>query len=166
MIEVYTGNGKGKTTAALGLAFRAVGQGLRVCMIQFMKAHKYGEVKASKSLPNFELVQFGRKEFVSKKNPEKIDVELARKGLANAKEIIGSKKYDMVILDEINVAIDFRLIPVEEVIELIKDQSAEIILTGRYADDRIIKIADYVSEIKEIKHPYKKGETARKGIEY
>ena len=166
MIEVYTGNGKGKTTAALGLAFRAVGQGLKVYMIQFMKAHEYGEVKASKSVPNFEIVQFGRKEFVNKKDPEKIDIELAEKGLSHAKEVIRSKKYDMVILDEMNVALDFGLIHLEEVIELIKDQPMEIILTGRCADDRIIEIADYVSEIREVKHPYKKGVQGRKGIEY
>lgn len=170
LIQVYTGDGKGKTTAALGLALRAVGHNLKVYMIQFMKEWPYGEVKAAQRLkPNLTIVQFGRKEFVNKDNPDPKDIELAKKGLKHAEEIIKSGKYDIVILDEINIAVAWNLIPLEEALKVInqKPLHVELILTGRYAPKEFIEIADLVTEFKEIKHPYRlKGITARPGIEY
>lgn len=169
LIQVYTGNGKGKTTAALGLALRAVGHGLKVLMIQFMKGDiNYGEIEASKRLsPNLVIIQSGRDTFVSKTNPDPIDIELAKKGLSLAKEEILSKKYDIVILDEINVAIDYGLIPLSDLLNLIdsKPDSVEIVLTGRNAKLEVIEKADLVTEMIEIKHYYHKGIPARKGIE-
>jgi len=167
-IHVYTGSGKGKTTAALGLGLRAVGAGLKVHMIQFMKGRVYSEIDALKNLPNFTISQFGRDEFVNKEKPEKIDIDLAQKGLAFAKDLIKSGKYDMIILDEINVAVDYKLIKLEEVIDLIKakPEKLELILTGRYAHQEIIKISDLVTEMLEIKHPFQKGINCRKGIDF
>jgi len=168
-IQVYTGNGKGKTTAAIGQAIRAIGHGLNVIIIQFMKGEiNYGEVIMAKELRNFTIEQWGRKEFVSKKNPLQIDIQLAQKALKRAKEVIMNKQYDIVVLDEINVAIDYNLIEEEEVITLLKTKpkEVEIILTGRGATPRIIEIADMVSEVKEVKHHYQKGVKAREGIEY
>ncbi len=169
LIQVYTGNGKGKTTAALGLALRAVGHGLKVLMIQFMKGEiNYGEIEASKRLsPNLVIIQSGRDKFVSKTNPDSIDIELAKKGLSLAKEEILSQKYDIVILDEINVAIDYGLIPLSDLLNLIdsKPDSVEIVLTGRNAKLEVIEKADLVTEMIEIKHYYHKGIPARKGIE-
>jgi cob(I)alamin adenosyltransferase len=167
-IHVYTGNGKGKTTAAIGLGVRAVGDGLKVCMVQFMKGRRYSEIDALSHLPHFTVTQFGRDEFVSKEKPEQIDVDLAQKGLIHAKEIIKKAAYDVVILDEINVAVDYHLISVKDVLALLdeKPEKMELILTGRYASPEIIKRADLVSEILEIKHPYQKGITSRKGIDW
>ena len=168
LIQVYTGNGKGKTTASLGLALRACGHGYKVAMIQFMKKNEsYGEVQASKFLPGFSLYQFGRNVFVKRK-PDQIDIELAKEGLAFAKEMMEKKEYDILILDEINVAMDYGLLNEEEVIELLdaKPENIELILTGRYAKDSVIKKADLVTEMKEIKHPYQKGIKAREGIEF
>lgn len=167
LVQVYTGNGKGKTTAALGLAMRAAGHGFKVYMIQFMKGQiNYGELKTAEVIPEFEIKQFGRPEFVSKENPDPEDIKLARKGLAYAKKIISSKKYDIVILDEINVAVDFNLIKEEDVITLIKEKpkTVELVLTGRKCPREVVKIADYVTEMLEIKHPFIEGTMARKGI--
>lgn len=167
LVQVYTGNGKGKTTAALGLAVRATGHGFKVYMIQFMKGRiNYGELETAKSIPNFEIKQFGRPEFVSKENPDPQDIKFAQKGFEHAKSIIFSQKYDIVILDEINVAMDFKLIPVEDVVTLIqrRPKTVELILTGRNCPREIVKIADYVTEMLEIKHPYAEGTLARKGI--
>jgi cob(I)alamin adenosyltransferase len=168
LIHVYTGNGKGKTTAAIGLGVRAAGDGLRVLLIQFMKGRRYSELDALTQLKNFTVAQFGRDEFVSKEKPAQVDIELAQKGLAYAKEIIHLHTYDVVILDEINVAIDYQLIALEEVLQLLKEKpdSLELVLTGRYASPEIIKNADIVSEILEIKHPYQKGVLSRKGIDW
>jgi cob(I)alamin adenosyltransferase len=168
LIHVYTGDGKGKTTAAIGLGVRATGEGLKVIMIQFMKGRRYSELDALVHLPNFTVVQFGRDEFVSKKKPEQIDIDLARKGFAHAKEVIKKGEYDVVILDEINVAVDYTLLSVQDVIRLIEDkpEKMELILTGRYASPEVIKRADLVSEILEIKHPYQKGVQSRKGIDW
>jgi len=167
-IHVYTGNGKGKTTAAIGLGIRATGEGLKVVMIQFMKGRKYSELDALQHIKNFTVVQFGRDEFVSKEKPEQVDIDLARKGFAYAKEIIKKGSYDLVILDEINVALDFNLISLKDAIELLenKPKTLELVLTGRYASPEIIKHADMVSEILEIKHPYQKGVQSRKGIDW
>jgi len=167
-IHVYTGSGKGKTTAALGLGLRAAGAGFNVYMIQFMKGRRYSELDAVENLKNFTIVQYGRDEFVSKEDPEQIDIDLALKGFEHAQEIVKKGKYDMVILDEINVAVDYNLIKLEGVLKLIneKPEKLELILTGRYAHPEIMKIADLVTEMLEIKHPYQQGVMARKGIDF
>lgn len=169
MIQIYTGNGKGKTTAALGLALRAVGHGFKVIMIQFMKGKiNYGELESAKHLPNFKIEQYGRPDFVNPEDPEEIDIRLAREALARAKEVINSQEYDMIILDEINVAVSFGLIQSNDVIELMKStpENVEIILTGRYMPEEFIEYADLISEIREVKHHFQTGTPARKGIEY
>jgi cob(I)alamin adenosyltransferase len=168
LIHVYTGSGKGKTTAALGLGLRATGAGLKVQMIQFMKGRRYSEIDALDYLPNFTISQHGRDEFVSKKNPEQIDIDMAQEGFSYAKKIIKENNFDLVILDEINVAIDFNLITLSDVLKLVrsKPDELELVLTGRYAHPDIIKSADLVSEILEIKHPYQKGIQSRKGIDF
>lgn len=169
IVLVYTGNGKGKTTAAMGQALRALGHGFKVLVIQFMKGKKYGEVLcAEKLLPNLKIIPCGLDSFVMKDNPAPVDIELARQGLKLAKEALSSKEYQMVILDEINVALDFKLIPLEEVLDLIRNKPDEIdlVLTGRYAPQEIIDLADTVSEVKEIKHHYSKGIKERAGIEF
>ncbi len=167
-VHIYTGNGKGKTTAAIGLGIRAIGDGLTVHMIQFMKGRRYSEINALDDVPRFTVEQFGRDEFVNKKNPEQIDIDFAQKGLHRAREVITKSLGDVVILDEINVALDFKLIPLEKVIQLIdeKPEKIELILTGRYAPAALIQHADLVSEILEIKHPYTKGVESRKGIDW
>lgn len=168
LVQVYTGMGKGKTTAALGLGLRAAGHGFQVYMIQFMKGQiNYGELEAVKLIPNFTICQFGRPEFVDRTNLDPKDIEFAKAGLAHAREVMESGKVDFLILDEINCAIDWGLIPEDEVIDLIHARPAnmELILTGRYATKRIIELADLVSEVHEIKHPYQKGIAARRGCE-
>ncbi len=167
-IHVYTGPGKGKTTAALGLGLRAAGAGLKVHMLQFMKGRRYSELDALESIPGFTISQHGRDEFVNKENPEQVDIDLAQQGFAYAKEIIKKGMYDMVILDEINVAVDFNLIDVHDVLKLVegKPEKLELVLTGRYAHPEIVKIADYVTEMLEIKHPYSLGVKARKGVDF
>ena len=168
LIHIYTGPGKGKTTAAIGLGVRATGEGLSVYMIQFMKGRRYSEIDALEKIPLFTVKQFGRDEFVSKEKPEQIDIDLAKEGFDHAKTIIKEGKHDVVILDEINVAVDYNLIPVEDVQKLIeeKPKHVELILTGRYAPPNIVKEADLVSEILEIKHPYQHGVQSRKGIDW
>ena len=167
-IQVYTGNGKGKTTAALGLGIRAVGAGLKVAMVQFMKGRRYSEIDAIGMIPHFSVYQHGRDEFVSKEDPERIDIDLAAEGLKHAKELISAGKHDLVILDEINVALDFKLIDLDEVMVMLeeKPEHVEIVLTGRYAPAEVVQIADLVTEMREIKHSYSKGVEARKGIEF
>lgn len=169
LIQVYTGNGKGKTTAALGLALRAAGHGLKVMMIQFMKGNlQYGELESSKKLsPYLTIQQVGRETFVSKTNPDPIDIKLAQEGLALAKKAILTEEYNMVILDEINVAIDYGLIALSEVLHLLdhKPEGVELILTGRNAKPEVLERSDLVTEMVERKHYYKKGISNRKGIE-
>jgi len=167
-IHVYTGNGKGKTTSAIGLGIRAAGAGLKVHMLQFMKGRRYSELNTLDKIKNFTYSQHGRDEFVNKKNPEKIDIDLAQEGFKQVKKLIKSNKYDMIILDEINVVVDFNLIALDDVLKLIKEkpEKLEIVLTGRYANPKIIKIADYVTEMLEINHPYQKGVQARKGFDF
>ncbi len=167
-IHVYTGPGKGKTTAALGLGLRASGAGLKVHMVQFMKGRRYSEIDTIENIANFTISQHGRDEYVLKENPDQIDIDLAQKGFKYTKEIINNGKYDMIILDEINVAVDYNLIALKEVIKLLegKPEKLELILTGRDAHPDIIKIADLVTEMLEIKHPYQQGITARKGIDF
>ncbi len=170
LIHVYTGKGKGKTTAALGLAFRAIGHGFKVYMIQFIKGKgiEYGEVKSAKKWPNIEIVQFGRPEFVNKHLLTETDFQLAKEGLKHAEKILQEGKNDIVILDEICLAVDWKLLNTDDVIKLIKNKpkNIELILTGRDAPKEIIELADYVIENIVIKHPFTKGIEARKGIEY
>lgn len=169
MIQIYTGNGKGKTTAALGLALRAVGHGLRVIMIQFMKGQiNYGELESAKQLPNFTIEQYGRPDFVNPEKPDKEDLRLARQALQRAKEVMKSNDFDIIILDEINVAVSFGLIKLGDVIELMKKtpKKTELILTGRYMPPEFYDYADLISEIREVKHHFHTGTPARKGIEY
>jgi len=168
LIHIYTGNGKGKTTAAIGLGIRATGAGFNVLMIQFMKGRRYSELATLEKIPHFTIKQFGRDEFVSKEKPEKIDIDLAHQGLSYAQEALKKGQYDLVILDEINVAIDFQLISLQDVIKLLKEKSekTEVVLTGRYASPDLIKYADLISEILEIKHPYQQGILARQGIDW
>lgn len=167
-VQLYTGDGKGKTTASLGAAIRAAGHGGRVLMIQFMKGRLYGELAAAESIEGFTIEQYGRDEFVDPKNPDPVDIELAAKGWARALEAVGDEGLDLLILDEINVAVSFGLIELEEVIRFVKGkpQSLELILTGRYAPDELIDLADTVTEMREIKHHYQKGIEARKGVEF
>ena len=169
MIQIYTGNGKGKTTAAIGQAIRATGHNFKVLMIQFMKGDStYGEIIATQKISNFEIKQFGLATFVKRGEPSPEDLRLAKEGLAYAKKAINDNKFQMIILDEINVAIDYGLVKLSEILELLKKcpKSIELILTGRYAPKELIEIADLVSEIKEIKHPYMQGYVSREGIDY
>ncbi|MDO9558802.1 MAG: cob(I)yrinic acid a,c-diamide adenosyltransferase [Syntrophales bacterium] len=170
LVLVYTGDGKGKTTAAIGQALRSVGHGSRVLIIQFMKGKKYGEVLASEKYlaGMLTMVQCGLDSFVMKNDPAPVDIELARQGLALAKKAVASGDYQMVVLDEINVALDFKLVELEDVIEIIKTKpvSLDLVLTGRYAPADVIELADMVSEVREIKHHYAQGIKERAGIEY
>jgi cob(I)alamin adenosyltransferase len=168
-IQVYTGDGKGKTTAALGLALRAAGYKHKVYIGQFLKGQKYGELLSAKKLsPYITIEQFGRKGFIHvTKDPDEEDIKRAKRGLKKCLEAMLSRKYRIIILDEINVAVDFNLITEEEVHEFLdkRPEDVEIILTGRYAPPSFLKRADLVTEMKEKKHYYKKGVKAREGIE-
>ena len=169
LVQVYTGTGEGKTTAALGLGLRALGKGFKIYMIQFMKGDiEYGEIISVQKLDGFVIEQFGRRDFVDRKNPAKIDIEFAHKALARAREIINKGNYDIVILDEINVALDWHLVEFKDVLEIIKNKpkNVELILTGRYAHPKIIELADLVTDMQEVKHPLLRGILARDGIEH
>jgi LAO/AO transport system kinase len=169
LTQVYTGDGKGKTSAAFGLALRAVGRGLRVFVIQFIKGGvDYGELHVVGDLPRFDLVAYGRGQFIDKESPDEEDIAQARRALEHAREILGEGEHDVVILDEVNVAITFGLVSVEDVLTLIREKpgNVELVLTGRGAPDEIIEAADLVTEMREIKHPFNAGVKARKGIEY
>jgi cob(I)alamin adenosyltransferase len=169
LIQVYTGNGKGKTTASLGLAFRAVGRELMVCMIQFMKGGgPYGEQMAAERLaPYLTIIQTGRPGWVNKENPHETDKALAREALELARKAVTGGEYDMVILDEINGAVSMGLVPVDGLLELMRDKpdNVELVLTGRNAHEKVIEAADLVTEMREIKHYYKAGVKSRDGIE-
>jgi cob(I)alamin adenosyltransferase len=169
LIQVYTGNGKGKTTAALGLGLRAVGHGLKVLIIQFMKGNfKYGELESARKLsPYLTIIPMGRETFVSKSHPDPADSQRAQEGFSLAKKAIKNREFDIVILDEINMAVDYGLIPLCDLIQLIdsKPESVELILTGRNAKPEIMDKADLVTEMVDRKHYYDKGIPARKGIE-
>jgi len=167
-IHVYTGNGKGKTTAAIGLAMRAIGAGKKVFFAQFVKGMIYSEVKTIHKLaPDIAIKQYGLECFIEK-DPTQADIDAARNGLAEVSDIIMSDEYDLVVLDEATIAIYYKLFSVEELIALLKSkpERTEIIVTGRYAPDALIELADLVSEMKEIKHYYTKGIEARTGIEF
>jgi cob(I)alamin adenosyltransferase len=168
LVQVYTGNGKGKTTAAFGLALRAIGRGLKVYVIQFIKGgFDYGELYIVDKLPNLKLKAFGRGRFIKGK-PSQEDVKLAEEALLLAEKIIKGGEYDIVVLDEVNVALNLKLIGLDKVLELIKSKPkhVELVLTGRYAPNEVLETADLVTEMKEIKHPYNAGYRARRGIEF
>lgn len=172
LVIVYTGKGKGKTTAALGMALRAVGYDYKVCMIQFIKGSwHYGEMTSSKRLePEFELTAVG-KGFVGimdDKSPIEDHKKIADEALAIAQEKIASEKYNIVILDEINYAVNLGLVKIDDVIKLIQTKPADVnlVLTGNHVKDEIIELADLVTEMREIKHPFKSGIKAKKGIDF
>jgi cob(I)alamin adenosyltransferase len=169
LVQVYTGNGKGKTTAALGLALRAVGHGLKVLMIQFMKGNaQYGELESAKKLaPYLTIKRVGRETFVSKSHPDPKDLQSAQEGFEMAKKALQNKEYKIVILDEVNLAVDYGLIPITEILHLIdsKPEEIELILTGRNVKREILEKADLVTEMVDRKHYYDKGVPAREGIE-
>jgi len=169
LVQVFTGDGKGKTTAALGAVMRALGQGLRVYLVFFMKGdYPYGERRILAQLPDVDLASFGSLDFVDPANVRPQDREQARQALAAAREAIFSDNYDVVVLDEINVAVAFGLIPLDEVMALIRDKppGVELILTGRKAHPELVRVADLVTECLKIKHPYDRGIGSRRGIEY
>lgn len=166
-VQVYTGDGKGKTTAALGLALRAAGAGLKVFIGQFIKGLEYSEISAlRKKLPEITVRQYGRGCFIINKAEEQ-DKQLARAGLEEISAIIQSGEYDVVILDEANIAIYFELFSIDDLLKIIaaKPEHVELIITGRKAHPALIEAADLVTEMQEIKHYYQKGVQARKGIE-
>ena len=169
LIQVYTGDGKGKTTAALGLALRPVGHGLKVLVIQFMKGNiDYGELESSKKLsPYLTIIQSGRETFVSKTNPHPVDIKLAQDGFDLAKKAMAGGTHDILVLDEINVAVDYGLIPLSDLLRLLdaKPSGVELILTGRSARPEILEKADLVTEMVEQKHYYRNGVSAREGVE-
>ncbi|MGQ9852375.1 MAG: cob(I)yrinic acid a,c-diamide adenosyltransferase [Candidatus Oleimicrobiaceae bacterium] len=168
-VQVYTGDGKGKTTAALGLAFRAAGHGLRSHIIQYMKGDiRYGEITAAKHLGDLiTITQMGRSSFVDRANPDPEDVRLAQEALRLAEASVHSGDYDIVVMDEVNVAMDFGLIPVERVLALIaaKAEHVELVLTGRNAPAAILNAADLVTEMHCRRHYYERGVASRRGIE-
>ena len=168
-IQVYTGNGKGKTSAALGQALRAAGRGLRTLIVMLMKDFAYGELKSLNQWNQWiRLEQYGNDRFVFHKLPPGgDDIQAAKLAIKSAREAMLSGRYDLVILDEVCVAIYFGLLETEEVVSLLKEKppTVELILTGRYCPDELLAKADLVTEMREIKHYYQSGVTARKGIE-
>ncbi len=166
-VQVYTGNGKGKSTASFGLALRAVGAGYKVFIGQFLKGQDYSELKSFELLaPNVEVVKLGGECFIFG-DPSEEDYVMAKEGLALCEKKLTSGEFDIVILDEINVALYFKVITEEDLLALIdkKPEHVELILTGRYASEKVIERADLVTEMKEIKHYYNIGVDARVGIE-
>ena len=169
LVQVYTGDGKGKTTAALGLALRAAGHGLYTYIGQFMKGLPYGELEAARRLaPYLTIEQYGRPSFVHVERATPEDIRCAHDGLARAREALHSGQYDIVVLDEVCVAVYFGLLSLEEVLALLDErpQGIELILTGRRAPQELLERADLVTEMREIRHPYAAGVPARAGIEY
>jgi len=166
-VQIYTGDGKGKTTAAFGLSIRAAGAGLKVFIAQFLKKGNYSEIKALKRFSDLITVeQFGSGCLIKGK-PAAEDIEAARKGIEKVRSVVSSGNYKMVILDEANVAVKLGLFPAEDLLYIIanKPEEIEIVITGRNADQRLIEKSDLVTEMKEIKHYFKKGVKARVGIE-
>ena len=169
---VYTGKGKGKTTAALGIALRATGYKKKICMIQFIKGSwHYGEMESSKRLePEFEMVAIGKGfvGIIDDKSPKEDHQEIAKEAIRISNEKIQSGKYDIVILDEINYAVNLNLISLDDVLDLIKSkpENVDLVLTGNYAKEEVIEVADLVTEMKEIKHPFQKGIKAKEGIDF
>ena len=168
LVHVYTGNGKGKTTAAFGLALRSVGAGMKVFIGQFVKGKQYNEnLAVARYLKNITVKQYGLGCFIVN-TPTEDDIRAAGKGLGEMRKIIHEGKHDLVIMDEVNIALFYKLIDVNQLIETIKakPEYVELVLTGRYAPQEIIDMADLVTEMKEVKHYYQQGIEARDGIEY
>jgi len=169
LVQIFTGDGKGKTTAALGTAVRALGHGMKVFVAVFMKGnYPYGEWEALRKFPNATVKRFGFLEFTDPHNVKPEEREQAQQALAAARQAMLSGKYDLVILDEVNVASAWDLVSLDKVVDLIRERPAhvELILTGRRADKRLMELADLVTECVKIKHPYDKGTLAREGIEF
>jgi cob(I)alamin adenosyltransferase len=167
LIQLYTGTGKGKSTAALGLALRAVGAGMRVFIAQFVKGMPYSELAALRRFPEIELRQYGVDCFIVN-SPTQQDIDAARHGFAEVSVIISQNHFDIVILDEICIALHYKLLGLDEVLALLKakPEAMEIILTGRYAPPQLYQVADLITEMTAIKHYYTSGTSARKGIEF
>jgi len=168
VLLVVTGNGKGKTTSAFGVALRSLGHGFKIAVVQFMKGRIYGELEVLRDRLGVDVYQFGRNAFVDPKNPDPRDLELARQGLDKAWEIVRGERHDLLILDEIIYVSSYNLIPENEVLALARARPRwmDLILTGRGASAELIELADTVSEVREIKHHYKKGIESRAGMEY
>ncbi|MDD5083089.1 MAG: cob(I)yrinic acid a,c-diamide adenosyltransferase [Dehalococcoidales bacterium] len=169
LVQIFTGDGKGKTTAAIGAVVRALGNGLRAYVVFFMKGdYPYGERQVLSLLPNVKVATFGSLEFVDPNNVKPEEKEQAKLALAAGREAMLSGDYDLVVLDEVNIAVAWKLVELAEVTRLIQDKppNVELILTGRKADPKLVQMADLVTECLNIKHPYQQGIAARKGIEY
>ncbi|MFC2069612.1 cob(I)yrinic acid a,c-diamide adenosyltransferase [Chloroflexota bacterium] len=169
LVQIFTGDGKGKTSAALGTIVRALGQDLKVCIIVFMKGdYPYSEWSFLSKISGVRIERFGTNKFTDPENPDPEAVEEAKKALAAARHAMLSGEYNVLVLDEVIISSAWKLVEMEEVEKLIgeKPQNVELILTGRYADDRLIKLADMVTECVKIKHPYDEGIKARKGLDY
>ncbi len=169
LVQVFTGDGRGKTSAALGTAMRASGYGLKTCVVFFMKGkHRLGEYKVLSELANVDWIAFGRGSLLGSEDIRAEDRELGRKALIAARRAMESGQYDLVVMDEINTAAAWKVVNLESVLKLIKDKpdNVELILTGRYAVPEMVAAADLVTEMTNIKHPYDKGIEARKGIDY
>lgn len=169
LVQIFTGDGKGKTTAALGVVLRALGHGLRVCIVAFMKGgYPYGEWEVLSKLPNVRIARFGSATFTDPTNVKPEEKEQAKLALSTARKAMLSGDYDLVVLDEVNIATAWKLVELDEVVKLIRDkpQNVELVLTGRHADTKLVQLADLVTECLKIKHPYDKGIVARRGIDY
>lgn len=168
MLQVYTGNGKGKTTASLGLISRALGRGHKVCLIQFMKKnYEYGEINFLSKIDNIDIFQFGTDQLVDPNNPAEIDFREAELAFEKCSEVLKSNRYDLVVIDEINVAVSWNLLSFEKQLSLVKiETKSEVVMTGRYARDELLQKADLVTEMCERKHYFNDGVQARKGIEF
>jgi cob(I)alamin adenosyltransferase len=168
LIQVYTGNGKGKTTAAFGLAIRALGNGWRVIIVQFLKGDKYGETNSMDTFPNCTVLQFGKDKLVELDSPDTTDINFAQQGLGEVAKIIRENQCDLLILDELNVALALKLVAEDKVLALLSERpkNMEIVITGRYAPQCILDCADLITEMQHVKHPFEAGIDAREGIEF
>ena len=169
LIQIYTGDGKGKTTCALGLALRAVGQGFKVFMVQFLKTDDTGEVQAARRLaPDFTMESFGTPGFPRLSDPDPETVAAARQAFALARRVIPGGEHDLVILDEINLTLKYGLVPLAEMLEILRQRppNVEVVLTGRDAPSELVDLADLVTEMRPVKHYFEAGVKARRGIEW
>lgn len=169
MLQVYTGTGKGKTTAALGVALRASGYGMTTLMLSFLKDDPdYGEARAVGKLPWFTLRQVGRDAFVNFRNPDPIDLQMCRDGWQEAKKAIADHAADIIILDELNIVLATNMLPTQEVVAFLQEhkQSVELITTGRGTPEALLKAADLVTDMQEVKHYFHKGVSSRNGIDH
>ncbi|MGI6357360.1 MAG: cob(I)yrinic acid a,c-diamide adenosyltransferase [Bacillota bacterium] len=169
LVMIYTGDGKGKTTAAMGLILRALGHDQRVLLVQFMKGQPTGEVAALRRfLPQVEIWRSGREEFVNADNPDEQDVRLASETMQRVMNAVVAGEYDLVVLDELNVAVDYGLVREELVLQLLSEKPASVtlVLTGRGASEAVMRVANLVSEVREVKHHWRQGIPAQPGIEF